>query len=199
MPSLPYHEPPNTTLITQAAFLLLLNLIGTIVDHLLYCGLLGQILLGIAFGTPGGQFLDVATQNVIMQLGYIGLILFIYEGGLSVPTKKLRSNMRLAVCVALTGIAFPIGLSFALIPLLGISPLQGFAAGAALCSTSLGTTFEVLNASGLAETRVGAVLGLAAMMDDVVGLVMVQVIGNLGGNTKLGQSRYRFHHRDHGF
>lgn len=97
------------------------------------------------------------------------------------PTKKLRSNMRLAVCVALTGIAFPIGLSFALIPLLGISPLQGFAAGAALCSTSLGTTFEVLNASGLAETRVGAVLGLAAMMDDVVGLVMVQVIGNLGG------------------
>lgn len=61
--------------------------------------------------------------------------------------------------------------------------MQAFAAGAALCSTSLGTTFTVLGSSGLSASRLGVVLTSAAMMDDVVGLVMVQVISNLGGEN----------------
>lgn len=68
-----------------------------------------------------------------------------------------------------------------MIVLAGASKLQAFAAGAALCSTSLGTTFTLLQTSGLNVTRLGVVLTSAAMMDDVVGLVMVQVISNLGG------------------
>lgn len=83
--------------------------------------------------------------------------------------------------VALTGICVPIGLSYTLQGLLHATPLQAFAAGAALCSTSLGTTFTVLGSSGLSASRLGVVLTSAAMMDDVVGLVMVQVISNLGG------------------
>jgi Kef-type K+ transport system membrane component KefB len=83
--------------------------------------------------------------------------------------------------VALTGICIPIGLSYTLQGLLHATPLQAFAAGAALCSTSLGTTFTVLGSSGLSASRLGVVLTSAAMMDDVVGLVMVQVISNLGG------------------
>lgn len=74
-------------------------------------------------------------------------------------------------------------LSFTLQRLVGASPLQAFAAGAALCSTSLGTTFTVLSTSGLTTTRLGVVLTSAAIMDDVVGLVMVQVISNLGGSA----------------
>ena len=61
--------------------------------------------------------------------------------------------------------------------------MQAFAAGAALCSTSLGTTFTVLGSSGLSASRLGVVLTSAAMMDDIVGLVMVQVISNLGGEN----------------
>jgi Kef-type K+ transport system membrane component KefB len=76
----------------------------------------------------------------------------------------------------------PIGLSYTLQGLLDATPVQAFAAGAALCSTSLGTTFTVLASSGLASSRLGVVLTSAAMMDDVVGLVMVQVISNLGGD-----------------
>lgn len=62
------------------------------------------------------------------------------------------------------------------------TPLQAFAAGAALCATSLGTTFSILGASGLTATRLGTVLTSAAMLDDVVGLILVQVISNLGGS-----------------
>src|SRR5688500_14323111 len=77
------------------------------------------------------------------------------------------------------------GLSFLLAPLVGASSLQAFAAGAALCSTSLGTTFTLLATSGLSSTRLGVVLTSAAMMDDVVGLIMVQVISNLGSSSSL--------------
>ncbi|KAJ4353141.1 hypothetical protein N0V95_003613 [Ascochyta clinopodiicola] len=145
--SLPYHEPGIVVILILTSFLLLLNVINAALDKVLYCGLLGQVLIGIAWGTPGAKWLSIEVEEVIVQLGYLGLILLVYEG------------------------------------LLDATPVQAFAAGAALCSTSLGTTFTVLNSSGLSTSRLGVVLTSAAMMDDVVGLVMVQVISNLGGDN----------------
>lgn len=63
------------------------------------------------------------------------------------------------------------------------TPLQAFTAGAALCSTSLGTTFTILGTTGLIKTRLGTVLTSATMLDDVVGLVLVEVISNLGSSA----------------
>lgn len=91
----------------------------------------------------------------------------------------MSANLPLSTGVAITGIAAPMGLSFLLGPLMDASSLQCFSAGAALCATSLGTTFTVLSTSGLAKTRLGGVLSTAAMMDDVVGLVMVEVVSSL--------------------
>ena len=73
-------------------------------------------------------------------------------------------------------------LSFTLMRMTSASPIQAFAAGASLCSTSIGTTFTILSTTGLVKVRLGVVLSGAAMMDDVAGLVMVQIISNLGGS-----------------
>ena len=73
------------------------------------------------------------------------------------------------------------GLSFILMELVSATPLQAFSAGAALSATSLGTTFTILSTTQLTTTRLGTVTTSAAMLDDVVGLVMVQIISNLGG------------------
>lgn len=96
--------------------------------------------------------------------------------------KTLKANLVLSAGVAITGISVPMGLSFVLQSMVDATLLQAFAAGAALCSTSLGTTFTILGTSGLASTRLGVVLTSAAMMDDVIGLIMVQVVSNLGGD-----------------
>ncbi|KAH7087526.1 Sodium/hydrogen exchanger family-domain-containing protein [Paraphoma chrysanthemicola] len=169
-PSLPYHEPGIVVILILTSFLLLLNLVNAALDKILYCGLLGQVFIGIAWGTPGAKWLSPS------------LILLVYEGGLHTSFQALKANLLLSAGVALTGIAVPIGLSYTLQGLLNATPIQAFAAGAALCSTSLGTTFTVLGSSGLSTSRLGVVLTSAAMMDDVVGLVMVQVISNLGGD-----------------
>jgi Kef-type K+ transport system membrane component KefB len=63
------------------------------------------------------------------------------------------------------------------------TPLAGFSAGAALCSTSLGTTFVILSSVGMQKSRVGTILIGAAMMDDVVGLVMVNIVTSLGNGA----------------
>ncbi|KAF2854314.1 hypothetical protein T440DRAFT_465295 [Plenodomus tracheiphilus IPT5] len=181
--SLPYHEPDIVTILVLTSFLLLLNIINSALDRILYCGLLGQVLIGIAWGTPGAKWLSLHLEETVVQLGYLGLILLVYEGGLHTSFQSLRANLLLSSGVALTGIAVPIGLSYTLQELLNATPVQAFAAGAALCSTSLGTTFTVLGSSGLSASRLGVVLTSAAMMDDVVGLVMVQIISNLGGDN----------------
>lgn len=79
-PSLPYHEPGIVTILVQASFLLLLNVINAALDRVLYCGLLGQVLMGIAWGMPGTRWLEVGVQEVVVELGYLGLVLLVYEG-----------------------------------------------------------------------------------------------------------------------
>ncbi|PWY91960.1 putative Na+/H+ antiporter [Aspergillus sclerotioniger CBS 115572] len=181
--ALPYEEPSISTVLNQTGFLLVLNLVNVCLDKLLYCGLIGQLVIGILWGTPGAKWLDRDTQTVIQQLGYLGLIMLVYEGGLSTSLPSVRANLFLSIAVALTGIGTPMALSFILMELVSATPLQAFAAGAALSATSLGTTFTILSTTGLIKTRLGTVTTSAAMLDDVVGLVMVQIITNLGGSS----------------
>ncbi|KAF2217409.1 hypothetical protein CERZMDRAFT_12760, partial [Cercospora zeae-maydis SCOH1-5] len=186
--SLPYHEPGIVTILIISSFLLLLNCTNWLLDRLIFCGLIGQIVIGIAWGAPGAKWLSASLQDTIVQLGYLGLLCIVYEGGISSNFRALKANLFLSSTVALTGIIAPIGLSFVLMGLIpGASAVQAFAAGAALCSTSLGTTFTVLATSGLTGTRLGVVLTSAAMMDDVVGLVMVQIILSLGAGSSFSE------------
>ncbi|KAL4794971.1 Sodium/hydrogen exchanger family-domain-containing protein [Aspergillus venezuelensis] len=177
-----YHEPAISTILNQTGFLLVLNLVNTCLDKLLYCGLIGQLFIGILWGTPGAKWLDRETETVIQQLGYLGLIMLVYEGGLSTSLSSLKANVYLSLAVAFTGIGVPMALSFILMEMVSATPLQAFSAGAALGATSLGTTFTILSTTQLVKTRLGTVTTSAAMLDDVIGLVMVQIISNLGGS-----------------
>ena len=105
----------------------------------------------------------------------------------------LRANILLSTFVALVGLLVPIGLSLiGFVFIYEMSPLQGFTAGAAMCSTSLGTTMAILSSFGsdvdLRSTRIGTVLLSAAMIDDVVGLIMASVVGQVSGSDLSGGS-----------
>ncbi|KAI0390756.1 Sodium/hydrogen exchanger [Xylariaceae sp. FL0594] len=180
--SLPYREPGLIELLISSSFLLALNVVNSVLDRAFACGLVGQVLVGTAWGRPGLGWLSLDLERVVPDLGYLGLILVVFSGGLETDVGGLRKDLALSAAVALTGVAVPIALSFGLLASSSSSllSLQAFAAGAALCSTSLGTTFSVLQASGLSRTRLGAVLASAALLDDVVGLVMVRIITSLG-------------------
>ncbi|KAE8387035.1 Sodium/hydrogen exchanger family-domain-containing protein [Aspergillus alliaceus] len=170
-----YHEPAITTILNQTGFLLVLNRVNVCLDKLVYCGLIGQSFIGILWGTPGttgAKWLVRDMATVSQQLGYLGLIMLVYEGGLSTSLPSLKANLLLSLAVAITGIGAPMVLSFILTKLVSATPPQAFSAGAALSATSLGTTFTILSTTVLIKTRLGTVATGAAMLDDVVGLVV---------------------------
>ena len=78
--ALPYQEPSITALLTLSSFLCLLNVINHLLDKWIYCGLLGQVFVGVVWGLPGAQWISKAIQEVFTQLGSLGLVLLVYEG-----------------------------------------------------------------------------------------------------------------------
>jgi hypothetical protein len=90
--SLPYHEPSITTIAVLSGFLILLNLINHGLDKLAYCGLIGQVAIGIAWGTPGSKWLSRDVESAVVQLGYLGLILVVFEGQFNLPVSISPTN-----------------------------------------------------------------------------------------------------------
>lgn len=108
-----------------------------------------------------------------------------FEGGLTLQPHSFLPQLPLALVTALVGILLPLVFTFALFSGYQYPSLQAFSAGSALASTSLGTTFYVLRAAGpeLGTTAVGEILKGAALIDDVVALVLLSVIQSLGNNS----------------
>ena len=91
-----YHEPPITTTLNLTGFLVVLNLVNFFLEKILYCGLIGQIFVGILWGTPGAKWLGSETETVLQQLGYLGLIMLVYEG--TWFFYRCHSNLWLRLC-----------------------------------------------------------------------------------------------------
>ncbi|KAH9853342.1 hypothetical protein C2E23DRAFT_903097 [Lenzites betulinus] len=229
--ALPYEAPSLIRLLVFSSFLYTLNAARVIADYVLHGGVIAEIALGIIYGSPLANLLPQQWEETFTVLGYVGLILVVFEGGLSSNLPLLLSNLPLSTVCALVGIGLPIALSFALLNVgFGYHPLEAFAAGAALSSTSLGTTLAALNSvtkgspasprkrvarsrtsssvhasadaslpttrsssppshstapttptaevesSSLQRSRIGTVLISAAIIDDVIGLVIAAVI-----------------------
>lgn len=75
-----YHEPSTAQLLILISFFYLLNLFGWIAQSLLSAGLLGQILLGIIYGTPLAGWLLESWEDALVGIGYVGLLLLVFEG-----------------------------------------------------------------------------------------------------------------------
>lgn len=182
---LQYHEPDIISILVLVSFFFFLSSVGWVFNKAIRAGLIGQILMGILYGAPVGNILDTAWQETFMALGYVGLILIIFEGGLTIRLDLLKANFLLSTIAAAIGITAPIALCYLLLYLgFGYGALETFIIGAALSTTSIGTTFVVISSSpqvDFTHTKVGTVLISAALFDDVVGLIMVSVISNLGG------------------
>jgi Kef-type K+ transport system membrane component KefB len=176
---IPYEAPELPILLTISSYIYLLNIAEAIFKALINAGLIGSLAVGVIFGPEVSNLLPDYIQHTFTLLGYIGLLLLVFEAGLSTDITLLYNNIFLSLVVALTGVGLPIAGSLLLLAYgFGYSALQAFGAGAALCSTSLGTTLALLRPE-LRQTRTGAVLMSAALLDDITGLVFAAIIPNL--------------------
>ncbi|KAF7439887.1 Hsp70 ATPase ssc1 [Pleurotus ostreatus] len=174
-----YEHPPATIILTISSFLFLINVADALFEWLINAGLIGSLIIGVVYGPQAADILPNDLIISLIQLGYIGLLILVFEAGLTTNTQLLIDNLLLSTVAAVIGIGVPIGLSMLLLHVgYGYTLLQSFAAGAALSSTSLGTTLALLKPEWR-QMRAGAVLLSAALLDDIVGLVIAAIIAQL--------------------
>ena len=147
--------------------------------------LVGEIVVGMLLGPSGlvPSLPDYAVRAVFL-VGELGLVLLVMEGGLSVDVPSLR-RVGLAAClIAVAGTVLPIALGTAFMVAAGFDVTTGVVAGTALSSTSIGMATRLMATFDELSTPLGALVCVAAMVDDVLSLVILAVISEgLRGET----------------
>lgn len=136
---------------------------------------LGELLAGIVVG---GSVLGIVDpkDHVLHVLAELGVVILLFEIGLETDLKKLLKVGGAAMAVAVAGVALPFGLGFAICRTLGLEMLPSLVAGAAMTATSVGITARVLSDLGRLQDKESQIVLGAAVIDDVVGLVILAVV-----------------------
>ncbi|KAJ3805590.1 hypothetical protein F5876DRAFT_91446 [Lentinula aff. lateritia] len=101
-------------------------------------GLLGSLALEIVYGPEVSSIVPENVLQTLLILGYIGLILLVFEAGLSTNIALLCDNSASSILVGGSGILLPIALSILVVHFgFGYDILPSFVPGASLNSTSL--------------------------------------------------------------
>ena len=139
--------------------------------------LVGEIVVGMLLGPSGlvPTLPDYAVRAVFL-VGEMGLVLLVMEGGLSVDVPSLRRVGVVACVIAVAGTALPIALGTAFMVAAGFDATTGVVAGTALSSTSIGMATRLMATFGELSTPLGALVCVAAMVDDVLSLVILAII-----------------------
>jgi Kef-type K+ transport system membrane component KefB len=115
----------------------------------------------------------------------LGVIILLFEIGLETNLRQLLQVGGAASVVALVGVVLPFAFGYAVCWMLGFDTLVAVVAGATLTATSVGITARVLADLGrLQEPESHIILG-AAVLDDVIGLVMLAVVTGLTAGQPL--------------
>ena len=139
--------------------------------------LVGEIVVGMLLGPSGlvPTLPDYAVRAVFL-VGDLGLVLLVMEGGLSVDVPSLRRVGSVACLIAVAGTALPIALGTAFMVAAGFDATTGVVAGTALSSTSIGMATKMMATFDELSTPLGALVCVAAMVDDVLSLVILAII-----------------------
>ncbi len=126
-----------------------------------------------------------AQSEVISVLAEIGVIILLFEIGLESDLRELGKVGYQAAVVACVGVAVPFAAgTIGLISLFHVPAIPAIFAGAALTATSIGITSKVLSELGQLKSREGQIIVGAAVIDDVLGIIVLAVVASL---AKTGQ------------
>lgn len=176
---------------TTAEFLLALiaifvaaRLCGEIAARLGQPAVLGELIGGVVVGVSGLRLVNPhdATIHLLAELGVI-LLLFLI--GLETDLERLLSVGGPATAVAVVGVVLPFLGGAAFGHFLGLPPMVSVFLGASLTATSVGITARVLSDLGhLHDDESQVILG-AAVVDDIIGLVILTIVSTLAAGGEL--------------
>jgi Kef-type K+ transport system membrane component KefB len=180
------HADPVASVVAALAVLLLAGKLGgELATRAKQPAVLGELVAGIVLGNIGiiGEFAPfqaIAANETIEVLAGIGALILLFEVGVESTVDQMLRVGVTSLFVAVLGVAFPFALGWGvgwwLLP--DASPYVHAFLGATLCATSVGITARVLQDIGSSRSPEARIILGAAVIDDVLGLV---ILGTVGG------------------
>ncbi|WP_022762014.1 MULTISPECIES: cation:proton antiporter [unclassified Butyrivibrio] len=167
------------------------KLFGLIARRLHAPQVAGEIIAGLLIGPTLLNLVN--PSDFLSGMAEIGVILLMFSAGLETDIDKLKKSGLKATILACTGVGVPLVLGTLL-----YMAFYGFAApgstefikalfiGTILTATSVSITVQVLKELGKISTEVGTTIMSAAIIDDVIGIVVLTaVLGLKDPNANL--------------
>lgn len=153
---------------------------GELAERIGQPAVLGEMVGGIVIGVSGLHLFDPHSA-VVHALSELGVILLLFLIGLETDLGKLLSVGFASSAVALVGVVLPFASGYGVAYLLGYSTTVAIFLGAALTATSVGITARVLSDLGQLDTDESQVVLGAAVVDDIIGLILLTVVSAIAG------------------
>lgn len=151
---------------------------GSLAQRIGQPAVLGELVGGVIVGQSGFHLVDTGYETVHM-LSELGVFILLLAIGLETDLRMLVRVGATSMAVAVLGVVLPLGLGYIACRMLGLTSLVAIMAGAALTATSVGITARVLSDLGRLRDVEGQIILGAAVIDDILGLVVLTVVTNL--------------------
>ena len=151
--------------------------------------LVAGLLLGLIKLIPNQYVFTNYTQQNIEALAKIGVVLILFNAGLETDLNQIKSVGGPAILITSLGVLFPLGLgtlaAYLFMP--NNSILTNVFYGVIITATSVSITVATLKELGKLQTKAGACVISAAILDDIIGIVLLSLIITLDGQKSSSQ------------
>ncbi|MBI2409063.1 MAG: cation:proton antiporter [Gemmatimonadetes bacterium] len=171
-------------LLTLAAVLAATKIVGALARRIGQPAVLGELVAGILLGGSVLGVLD-PSEPVLKTLAELGVLILLFEVGLETDLKALRRVGAAALTVGTVGILLPFAGGYAVALAFGASTMTALIVASAMTATSIGISARVLGDLGRLKTDEGQIVLGAAVFDDVMGLVILAVVGGIAAGAGL--------------
>jgi len=179
-------------ILALALVILSAKFMGEVAIRLGQPAVLGELVAGLALGPT---FLDMASLPpfageevvpILHQLGLMGALMLMLSAGMETEVDDLRRAGRPATFAGIAGVLVPTLMGGALGLLFGLPLTESLFVGIILSATSVSISAQTLMDLGRLRSREGIALLGAAVIDDILVLVVMSVFFSLvGGETSL--------------
>ena len=153
------------------------KLFAEIFERLSLPGLVGEILAGVLLGPAVLNW--IRPSELLSSLAQLGVMFLLFRVGLEVKSSSLMRVGGQAALVAVGGVVLPFFAGWGIYLAWGKPQLESVFIGAAMVATSVGITAQVLAARGLLHLTASKIILAAAVIDDVLGLLVLAVVSGM--------------------
>lgn len=174
-------------LLSLALILLFTKIFGIATAHVHLPQVVGALLAGILLGPSGIGLLQ--QSDFLVKTAEIGVIMLMFLAGIDTDINELKHTGPAACLIAAAGVFVPIiGCGGVYYLFFGngfdrISFLKAAFVGVVFAATSVSITVETLNEMGKLKTRVGTTILSAAIIDDIIGIIVLSVLSAMGDSS----------------